>query len=151
MPFKRKKKDSPEVSTASLPDIIFMLLFFFMTVTVLRTAAAQVTIELPETASAIKVNHEASEYNIYIGAELDREDPKVQINEYLVSMKQFAQILESISKPLMDFEKMKVQIYLRVDRNVKMDIVYDVKLLLRKHGLRKINYIVKKVRSSEIK
>jgi len=102
MPFKRKKKDNPEVSTASLPDIIFMLLFFFMTVTVLRTAASQVTIELPETQTAIKVNHEASEYNIYIGSDLDEENP---------------------------------------------NIVYDVKLLLRKHGLRKINYIVKKSKS----
>jgi biopolymer transport protein ExbD len=106
MRFKRKKKDIPEVSTASLPDIIFMLLFFFMTVTVLRTAAAQVTVELPETESAIKVNHDASEYNIYIGAELDKANPKIQINEYLVSMNQLDQILESISKPLMDFEKM---------------------------------------------
>lgn len=149
MPFKRKKKDSPEVSTASLPDIIFMLLFFFMTVTVLRTAAAQVTIELPETETAIKVNHEASEYNIYIGEELDRENPKVQINEYLVSMNQLDQILSDISKPLMDFEKMEVPIYFGVDRNVKMDIVYDVKLLLRKYGLRKINYIVKNVQRNK--
>ncbi len=144
MPFKRKKKDSPEVSTASLPDIIFMLLFFFMTVTVLRTAASQVTIELPETETAIKVNHEASEYNIYIGSDLDEENPKIQINEYLVTMNQLNQILEKVSKPLMNFEKMKVPIYLRVDKEVKMDVVYDVKLLLRKHGLRKINYIVKK-------
>ena len=146
MPFQRKKKDSPEVSTASLPDIIFMLLFFFMTVTVLRTASAQVTIELPETETAVKVNHEASEYNIYIGEDLDHENPKIQINEYLVSMKQLDQILTEISKPLMDFEKMEVPIYFRVDRNVKMDIVYDVKLMLRKHGLRKINYIVKKAK-----
>jgi len=146
MPFQRKKKDSPEVSTASLPDIIFMLLFFFMTVTVLRTASAQVTIELPETETAVKVNHEASEYNIYIGEDLDHENPKIQINEYLVSMKQLDQILTEISKPLMDFEKMEVPIYFRVDRNVKMDVVYDVKLMLRKHGLRKINYIVKKAK-----
>ena len=69
---------------------------------------------------------------------------KVQINEYLVSMNQLAEILESISRPLMDFEKMEVPINLRVDKSVKMDIVYDVKLLLRKNGLRKINYLVEK-------
>jgi len=120
-----------------------------MTVTVLRTAAAQVTVELPETESAIKVNHEASEYNIYIGVELDRANPKIQINEYLVYINQLDQILESISKPLMDFEKMEVPIYLRVDKSVRMDIVYEVKLLLRKYGLRKINYLVKKVQRAE--
>lgn len=149
MKIRKKKREMPEVSTASLPDIIFMLLFFFMTVTVLRTASAQVTIEIPETQTAIKVNHEASEYNIYLNQAGEGEDQKIQINEYLVSLTQFDGILESISKPLMDFEKMKVPIYLRVDKGVKMDLVYDVKLMLRKHGLRKINYVVKKVKSDK--
>jgi len=83
--FRRKRKESPEVSTASLPDIIFMLLFFFMTVTVLRTASAQVKVELPETSEAAKINHEASEFNIYIGEESIGDNPKFQINEYLLS------------------------------------------------------------------
>ena len=144
MRIRKKKKDTPEVSTASLPDIIFMLLFFFMTVTVLRTASAQMTIELPDTETAIKVNHEASEYNIYVSENSDTKEYKLQINEYLVSMSQLDKILENIAAPLLDFEKLKVPIYLRIDRGVKMDLVYDVKLLLRKHGLRKINYIVKK-------
>ncbi len=143
MKIRKKKRETPEVSTASLPDIIFMLLFFFMTVTVLRTASAQMTIELPASESAAKVNHEASEFNIYVSEDAETEKHKIQINEYLVSMKQLDQILKNISTPLLDFEKMKVPIYLRIDKGVKMDLVYDVKLLLRKHGLRKINYIVK--------
>lgn len=121
-----------------------MLLFFFMTVTVLRTASAQMTIELPNTEEAVKVNHEASEFNIYVSQSEDDQKHKIQINEYLVSLNQLDQILSNISAPLLDFEKLKVPIYLRIDKNVKMDLVYDVKLLLRKHGLRKINYIVKK-------
>ena len=149
MRIRKKKKDTPEVSTASLPDIIFMLLFFFMTVTVLRTASAQMTIELPDTETAIKVNHEASEYNIYVRENSETKEYKLQINEYLVSMNQLDKILENISAPLLDFEKLKVPIYLRIDRGVRMDLVYDVKLLLRKHGLRKINYIVKKSNSDE--
>jgi biopolymer transport protein ExbD len=144
MKIRKKKRETPEVSTASLPDIIFMLLFFFMTVTVLRTASAQMTIELPSTAEAAKVNHEASEFNIYINQSLDDKESKIQINEYLVSMQQLDQILKNIAAPLLDFEKMQVPIYLRIDKEVKMDLVYDVKLLLRKHGLRKINYIVRK-------
>jgi biopolymer transport protein ExbD len=115
-----------------------------MTVTVLRTASAQMTIELPNTEEAVKVNHEASEFNIYVSQSEDDQKHKIQINEYLVSLNQLDQILSNISAPLLDFEKLKVPIYLRIDKNVKMDLVYDVKLLLRKHGLRKINYIVKK-------
>lgn len=144
--FRRKKKDTPEVSTASLPDIIFMLLFFFMTVTVLRTATAQVAVQLPETESAAKINHHASEYNIYLGYDAD-DQPSLQINEYLVTMDQLDNTLKAIASPLLEFEKLKVPIYLRVDRTVTMDIVYDVKLMLRKHGLRKINYIVEKAKA----
>ncbi|MEM9549450.1 MAG: biopolymer transporter ExbD [Bacteroidota bacterium] len=144
MTIQRKKRDSPEVSTASLPDIIFMLLFFFMTVTVLKTAEAQLIIELPTTENVSKVNHEASEYNICINSKSELDDPKIQINEHLVSMDQLDLILKNIAAPLLDFERLKVPIYLRIDKGVKMKLVYDVKLLLRKHGLRKINYIVEK-------
>ena len=43
--FTRKgKKGTPAVSTASLPDIIFMLRFFFMVVTVLRDAELKVKV-----------------------------------------------------------------------------------------------------------
>ena len=144
MKIRKKKRETPEVSTASLPDIIFMLLFFFMTVTVLRTASAQMTIELPATAEAVKVNHEASEFNIYVSEDNEEKTSKIQINEYLVTLEQLDNTLKNIATPLLDFERMKVPIYLRIDKGVKMDLVYDVKLMLRKHGLRKINYIVKK-------
>jgi len=144
MKFRKKKRAAPEVTTASLPDIIFMLLFFFMTVTVLRTASAQIAIELPDSQSAVKVNHEASEFNIYVSSNNESKQHKIQINEYLVTMEQLDQILKNISAPLLDFEKLKVPIYLRIDKEVKMDLVYDVKLMLRKHGLRKINYIVRR-------
>ena len=33
---KNNKGETPKISTASLPDIVFMLLFFFMVATVLR-------------------------------------------------------------------------------------------------------------------
>ncbi len=33
---KKGKKEVPPVSTASLPDIVFMLLFFFMVTTVIE-------------------------------------------------------------------------------------------------------------------
>ena len=36
MKLNRKNKQNNEISTASLPDIIFMLLIFFMVTTVMR-------------------------------------------------------------------------------------------------------------------
>ena len=47
---KFKKKGSgelPKISTASLPDIVFMLLFFFMVATVLRDNTLMIQNTLP--------------------------------------------------------------------------------------------------------
>lgn len=137
----RKKRPSPEVATASLPDIIFMLLFFFMTVTVLRTASSKLILDLPATEHSAEIDHTESEYNIYVGLD-EKENTKMQINDYIVTPTQLDNTLRNISSPLTPFEKMQLHIYLRVDKTVKMKDVFDVKLMLRKHGLRKINYVV---------
>ena len=50
---KNKEKSTPQVSTASLPDIVFMLLFFFMVSTVMREVDLKVKMEQPE-ATEIK-------------------------------------------------------------------------------------------------
>ena len=46
--FKKKKREMGAISTASLPDIVFMLLFFFMVATVLRTEEEMVRVIRPE-------------------------------------------------------------------------------------------------------
>ena len=45
----KKKKDGglPAISTASLPDIVFMLLFFFMVATVMRENSLKIQNALP--------------------------------------------------------------------------------------------------------
>ena len=45
---KNKSKGMPALSTASLPDIVFIMLFFFMVSTVLKEADLLVDIEKPE-------------------------------------------------------------------------------------------------------
>ena len=45
---KGGKKGLPAVSTASLPDIVFMLLFFFMVTTVMREVDLKVKMNQPE-------------------------------------------------------------------------------------------------------
>ena len=64
---KKRGKASPEVSTASLPDIIFMLLFFFMVVTVLRDAELKVTINTPEATELTKLEKKSLVNHLLIG------------------------------------------------------------------------------------
>ncbi len=44
---KDKSGDLPAISTASLPDIVFMLLFFFMVATVMRDSSLMIENRLP--------------------------------------------------------------------------------------------------------
>ena len=44
---KKKSGELPAISTASLPDIVFMLLFFFMVATVMRDTTLMVQNTLP--------------------------------------------------------------------------------------------------------
>ena len=52
---KDGKKSMPAISTASLPDIVFMLLFFFMVTTVMRPTELKVKIKTPEASEVTKL------------------------------------------------------------------------------------------------
>ena len=54
--FKKKKGGvTPGISTASLPDIVFMLLFFFMVTTVMRETTLLVDVSMPKASEAQKI------------------------------------------------------------------------------------------------
>ncbi|MEL6925714.1 MAG: biopolymer transporter ExbD, partial [Bacteroidota bacterium] len=66
--FKQKAgKGTPKVSTASLPDIVFMLLFFFMVVTVMRDAELMVQVVVPEATELQKLEKKSLVNYIHIG------------------------------------------------------------------------------------
>ena len=52
---KGEGKGMPAISTASLPDIVFMLLFFFMVTTVMREETLKVKNHLPEATEVKKM------------------------------------------------------------------------------------------------
>jgi biopolymer transport protein ExbD len=83
--FKNKKgTTTPAISTASLPDIVFMLLFFFMVVTVIREKEILVDITLPEASEITKLLNARKAEHIYIVKDRGQDpdsDPMIQIND----------------------------------------------------------------------
>ena len=67
--FTKKSKAKPEISTASLPDIIFMLLIFFMVTTVLREQEVQVRTTLPMAEALTKIEQKRYVSYIWMGPE----------------------------------------------------------------------------------
>ena len=84
---KKKSGELPPVSTASLPDIVFMLLFFFMTVTVMKDSSLKVVNVLPNASEIKKLEKKDRVIYIYVGkptqeyAKVFGTEPKIQLND----------------------------------------------------------------------
>jgi biopolymer transport protein ExbD len=147
---KKRGKASPAISTASLPDIIFMLLFFFMVVTVLRDAELKVKVVTPQATELTKLEKKSLVNYVYIGKPLLKYQdvygtkPRLQLADKFAETFDIPLFLEQHRIKVSEQERNQIISSLRVDSDVTMGIVQDVKTQLRKSGQLKINYSAKK-------
>ena len=95
---KDGKRPQGSISTASLPDIVFMLLFFFMVATVLRTEEEKVQVTKPEASELYKVQKKHLIRYINIGVPMDQRrgtEPVIQLNDQFSNV---SEIQDWISK-----------------------------------------------------
>ncbi|MBC6992755.1 biopolymer transporter ExbD [Neolewinella lacunae] len=143
---KKRGKASPAVSTASLPDIIFMLLFFFMMVTVLRDSDLKLQVNTPEATQLTKLEEKSLVNYIYIGRPTKQyqavygTSPRIQLGDKISTVDDIPLFLEQHKVKLPDNKRDRITSSLRVDGEVTMGIVQDVKTKLRKSNQLKINY-----------
>ena len=64
---KDKRRTIPMLNTASLPDLIFTVLFFFLIVTHLRQDQMKVKYETPEGTKLEKLTRRSATSYIYVG------------------------------------------------------------------------------------
>lgn len=147
--FKRAKKSGVQtINTSSLPDIIFMLLFFFMVTTVMREVTLIVKIKPPEATEVQKLEKKSLVSYIYIGeptkSELYGTKPRIQLNDKFARVADIPSFIASEREQRNEAERRFITTSLKVDQNVKMGIVTDVKQELRKSGAFRINYSTRK-------
>ncbi len=143
---KKKERSTPAISTASLPDIIFILLFFFMVSTTIKEVDYKVMIRLPEATQIKKLENKSLVSYIYIGPpqkalqEKYGTKPVIQLNDQIAGLDAIARYVEQerAQRPQADVPKMTFS--LKVDKETDMGIVTDVKQELRKVQALKINY-----------
>lgn len=143
--FKKKSaKTKQEVPTASLPDIVFMLLIFFMVTTVLREVTLKIRVTLTKATNIEKIEEKRLVSYIYVGPEKLANNTfgatKVQIDDVL--MEDIRNIRTVMYEKLM--EQPKLIVSLRVDQDSEMGLVTDVKQELREAGTLRINYSTKR-------
>ncbi len=154
--FKRKRgTQAQKINTASLPDIVFMLLFFFMVATTMRETEVQVRVTVPQATEVKKLEKKSLVSYIYIGrpvahvARMYGTEPLVQLNDKLVSEEGIP--YESIQdfvlferEKLPESDKNRMTMSLRVDQDIPMGKVDDVKQALRRAKALIINYSARK-------
>lgn len=150
--FERKGKGGmPQVSTASLPDIVFMLLFFFMVSTVLRESTMMVEQKLPGATEVKKMERKSLVTTINIGAPalsyktMYGSEPRIQLNDAFAKVADVRDFITAEREKMDEKERPLMTVSLKVDQKTKMGIVVDVKQELRKASALKINYSTRKV------
>lgn len=142
--FKKKSKASQEIPTAALPDIIFMLLFFFMVTTVLRETEFLVRQQLPQATQLSKLEKKSLVSYIYIGKpkneSLYGDEPKIQTNDVLIGPEGIVNFVNAEKDKLDEVERDAITISLKIDKEAKMGIISDVQQELREANARKIMY-----------
>ena len=140
MQIRRKKHRSvPGLNMASMPDLIFTVLFFFMIVTHMRNETVKVKLQVPQGTEVTKSSNKFSTINIYIGRN-NYGDTQIQVNDRMCSLGQVGALVQNLKANLSEESQENLIINLRADRNTDMGIVNDLKKELRNVGALTIRY-----------
>ena len=131
MTFEKKRASSKsEIPTTSMPDIVFMLLMFFMVVTTLREYTILVKFKLPEAKALEKIENKRLIQYIWVG-----KDGRIQINDSIIKLSEVEPLMYAKRQALPN-----VIVSLRIDKNADMGEVTDIQQELRKASALRINY-----------
>ncbi|KJF44725.1 ExbD/TolR family protein [Draconibacterium sediminis] len=143
-------KELPPISTASLPDIVFMLLFFFMVSTTMREVTLKVKMRIPEATELSKLEKKSLVSYIYIGEPLPTyqktfgKAPRIQLNDQFATVDEVQDFVIAEREARDEAEQPFMVTSLKIDENTRMSIVGDVKQELRKSAALNINYSSRK-------
>ena len=125
MKFSKKSKVDPKIPDASLPDIVFMLLIFFMVSTVFKESSG-LSVILPDAKKIEKLKGKRDIATIWAD-----KSGNVSIDDKIVEISQLRTLVYAkVADPL---HPMKL-VSLRVDKDVEMGLVTDIHEELRTAG-----------------
>jgi biopolymer transport protein ExbD len=127
---KRRANTKQEIPTTSMPDIVFMLLMFFMVVTTLREVDVFVQFKLPEAQAIEKIENKRLISYIWVG-----KDKRIQIDDSIVKLDEIEKIMYAKRQALPN-----IIVSLRIDQGTDMGMVTDIQQALRKAYCLRVNY-----------
>ncbi len=143
---KGGEKTTPAISTASLPDIIFMLLFFFMVATTMKDSDPVVTVRPVSAKEVTKLERKELVTNISVGKPIEKfqkvfgKEDRVELNGAIRGISDIPTFIANKRAEIAEAEQQKMIVSLKIDKKAEMGIVTAVKQELRKSSALKISY-----------
>lgn len=148
---KKGGREVPAMSTTSLPDVVYIILFFFMLSTSMRDQELMVKYKLPEATEVQKLEKKNLVSYIHIGVPVAHMQakygtaPLIQLNDSYKTTKDILDFAAAERDKLSEVDRASMTICLKADGNTKMGIIADVKQELRRANAFKLSYASSKV------
>lgn len=143
---RAEKREMPAINTSSLPDIIFMLLFFFMTVTSMKEVTYKVRINPPEATELQKLEKKSLVRYIYVGTPTDEfkktfgTETRIQLDDAFADVSQLEEYIVRERGAMDENDQSMMTISIKADKDTRMGVIADIKQALRRAYALKINY-----------
>ena len=131
---RRSPHELPGLNLASMPDLIFTVLFFFMIVTHMRDVDKKVRYEVPAGTEVRKMEQKTAVINLYLG------EGGIQIDNDLVTLQGIVPYINQVRQGLSPENQERLTVSLKADKKTPMGLIADVKRELQKAYAVKVNY-----------
>ncbi len=142
--FNKKKKGMAPINTASLPDIVFMLLFFFMVATTMRETTILVKNDIPTATEIKKLEEKRLVMTIYVGEAQDADvygvGDKIQLNDKIATIRDVRNFIYMSRKKVPEDEQSYMTTLIKGDKESSVGTINDIKKELREVNALKVTY-----------
>ncbi len=143
---KDKERETPALATSSLPDIIFMFLFFFMAITSMKEVTFKVRVKAPSASEVTKLENKSLTRYIYVGKPTDQyqkafgSETRIQLGDTFADANDLEDFIVSERSAMNENDQNLMTVSIKADKDTKMGIINDIKQSLRRSYALKIVY-----------
>ncbi len=142
--FKTKTdKRETKISTASLPDIVFLLLFFFMVSATMKEKEDLQETRIPEAQNITKSEMKILLKTLMVGVPKDRKlgnSPLISDGQKFIKQDHLVQWVNEKKSEMPDYYRDQMIVLIKADESVKMGMIGDIQEKLREANARKVIY-----------
>ncbi len=136
---KNNTRTVPSLNTASLPDMIFTLLFFFLIVSNMREAPHKIQFRLPTATELEELDKQSLVTYLFVN-----KAGEIQLDRTMVSLDGIEKIIVSKREELSPGNRERMVVALKIDKDAKMGLVNDIRQIIRNSGVTMIHFSAEK-------